>query len=91
MALEANIVAIDCCLSAFTPKVNRMVKVIWDHAIDITAQLNKEKQEPKSAIELSIEEANRTLYEDFPSLKTPPPPFSAIMTIACLFSYSDTR
>ena len=92
-ALGESLGSIDCCLAEFTEKVNDVVQTIWTRAYGLTAQLAKEKQELQGVIQRSIEEAGRTLYEDFPSLREP---YSAYLreydgSVPCqLFTYTVT-
>lgn len=70
-ALLSNLEAMDRCIADVTQKINEVIQVIWYYGQTTVAELTGEKLKLEETIQRSIAEAERSLYDDTPSLQTP--------------------
>lgn len=70
-ALLRNLRTVDQCIAELSEKVNEIIAAVREYERTQRAELQQKRAELERAIERSVEEAELTLYEDFPGLKEP--------------------
>jgi len=74
--LMGNLRTMDQCIAEIVRKAAEMIETVREYERTTLAELEAKRRELESAIQRSVEEAEWTVYEDFPCLKQP---FTALL------------